>query len=239
MKKLFILVGMIVFNACSVDQPIDLVQQGEYLPALTLYKDQDKSSADWFNMGLCAYHEEKLDLACASWLVAYHQAYFNNDTKLMKAAAKNLTHVLEEMDEAPGLPTSLFLLDTGQPAFGLLPFWLWCVLSLSLFIFLCLVVVVWGPKKRPWLILGVICWFLLLIPMVTLYKLNNVRRGIITEPVVNLLSGPNNTFASRVQLRCCDQGVITQQRDGWCLLHAHTGKGWVPEGSLVQVGYSQ
>ena len=80
---------------------------------------------------------------------------------------------------------------------------------------------------------------LLQVPIIGLYKYNTIKRGIIINSGVELLSGPDKVYSARCRVGCGDQGIITQERDGWCLIHTQSGKGWVNKNFLVQVGCLQ
>ncbi|HJM68899.1 MAG TPA: hypothetical protein QGF02_03055 [Candidatus Babeliales bacterium] len=201
--------------------------------------DTPKTPCDWYNTGHAAYKDEKLNNAYTAWLVAYHQACRDGNLVVFKAAQKGLAQLAEELDQLPEIESRLWLMDNCQRFAGIVPFWFWCLMSLLIFSFLCGVLVLWGTKRSGLLFVFGVAWLLLQIPIIGLYKYNTIKRGIIIDSGVELLSGPDKTYSARCHVGCGDQGVITQERDGWYLIHTKSGKGWGNKKFLVQIGCLQ
>ena len=236
MKKLLVL----IFCVCGMNAQEslqDLIKKGEYQSVLKQYQEQDnKSVQDWYNMGNCAFQEEKLNLAYACWFIAAGHAARGGQLSVQQAAEHNIDFIKGEYEDLPQPLLSLEAMSLCRGWSRAIPFSIWCLVSVLLFLLLGIYVIKNGIRRKIFII-GCILWILLLIPLVNEYYLLSFNRGMVIIPSGELKQGPGDSYSKRGSVSCGEQVYVSQELQGWYLIEGCNGKGCITNASVVTTPY--
>jgi len=209
-----------------------LYQDGQYTKAINKYKlIEDKGFAVFYNMALAYAHREMYVQALIHCKRAEKHATFQELT----AIDDLISWIYNECD----IPYKQSWYD--QVAV----FCRKCILSTPILllqiILLLFLVCIFGCWYKKWLYdyrLFILIWVLLLLIKSSLvYKANFLERefGIVKKEVIPVLSGPENSFYKKNELRAFDEVIIVEKQNEYCRVRCHGFVGWVDQSDIEVV----
>jgi hypothetical protein len=236
MKKIFYMT--LCFAGCLIAQQKttinSVIERKDYQTGYQLLAAlADKTWADWYNLGCCAYETRQFDVACRAWAIAYYGAKHSGDSKIASCAYNNKKIVERDWGCCCSMPLDLMVFDWLDFFFGWLPAFIWQVLSLML---LSIVVSLWllFRAKHRYIVKGLAAlWIFSLIPVTSTYMLNSVSRACVVAASAKLHLGPQEGFQPRGLVQHGDWLMIIDSKQEWVLAKGSSAKGWIKKDAII------
>lgn len=217
-------------------QANEYYKEGEFSKAFELYSSiPNKSSVVLYNLGNCAYKQEKFGLALAYWKRSEKLwGPWNRDELL-----ENISLVRKKIQHHRVSGITAYFKDLKNKTFSLIiaiPIIALQLGFLALWLFLFLYIRYLYRKKHKILIVFLFLLIALFGTMLAIkYSLECRRSGVIIDPNTVVLSGPGNNFSIIGNIPEVLEVVIKKELDDYFKVKFSGGSGWVRKKSVEEV----